>query len=120
MLSSANRLVRSPELHNTLASAHAALEQYRQLGEKLDARVDPLADSLTNSLGEATRTLAQLRGVAENLRSTLRPDAPLRNDLDQLLQQLAGAAESISALVEFLKQHPNALITGREVPPKKP
>ena len=45
----------------------------------------------------------------------LAPDSPVRNDLDQALEQLAGAAQSISSLVDFLKQHPNALITGREI-----
>ena len=120
VLTSANRVLRSPELRNTIASAHATLEQYRRLGERLDARVDPLADGVTNTLAEATRVLAQLRGVTDDLRSTLRPDGPLRNDLDQLLQQLAATAESVSAFVEFLRQHPNALITGREAPPKKP
>ena len=120
VLISANRVLRSPELVSTLASAHAALEQYRLLGEKLTSRVDPLAEGVTSSLAEANRALAQMRGVTDDLRSTLRPDGPLRNDLDQLLQQLAATAESLSALVEFLRQHPNAIITGREVPPKKP
>ena len=73
-----------------------------------------------NSLAEANRALVQFRGAGENLRRVLAPDSPLRNDLDQALQQLAGAAESISALVDFLKQHPNALIVGREILPKKP
>jgi hypothetical protein len=36
------------------------------------------------------------------------------------LRELAGTAESTSRLVEFLKQHPNALITGRETLPRKP
>ena len=49
----------------------------------------------------------------------LAPDSPMRNDLDQALQQLAGAAQSISSLADFLKQHPNALITGRELPKKQ-
>jgi hypothetical protein len=44
----------------------------------------------------------------------------LPNNLDQALQQLAGAAQSLSSLVDFLKQHPNALITGRELPKKQP
>jgi paraquat-inducible protein B len=119
-LGSIDHLVSSPEITNTLVAARTALDQYRSLGEKLNSRVDPLAESITNSLAEANRTLAQLRGAADNLRNMLRPDSPLRTDLDQLLQQLAGTAESISTLVEFLKQHPNALITGREVLPKKP
>jgi paraquat-inducible protein B len=120
VLGSIDRLVSSADITNSLAAARTTLEQYRSLGEKLNSRVDPLAQSVTNSLAEANRTLAQLRGAADNLRNMLRPDAPLRTDLDQLLQQLAGTAESISTLVEFLKQHPNALITGRETLPKKP
>jgi paraquat-inducible protein B len=119
-LGSIERLVSSPEITNSLVAVRTTLDQYRSLGEKLNTRVDPLAESITNSLAEANRTLAQLRGAADNLRNMLRPDSPLRTDLDQLLQQLAGTAESISTLVEFLKQHPNALITGRETLPRKP
>jgi paraquat-inducible protein B len=119
-LGSIDRLVSSPEITNSLVAVRTTLDQYRSLGEKLNSRVDPLAESITNSLAEANRTLAQLRGAADNLRNMLRPDSPLRTDLDQLLRQLAGTAESISSLVEFLKQHPNALITGRETLPKKP
>ncbi len=118
-LHSINRLVSAPEITTDLAAIRTTLEQYRSLGEKLNSRVDPLASSITNALAEANRTLAQLRGAADNLRTMLRADSPLRTDLDQLLQQLAGTAESISGLVEFLKQHPNALITGREILPQK-
>ena len=120
LLGSVNRLVNSADITNSLAAIRPTLDQYRELGAKLTSKVDPLADSITNSLAEANRALAQLRGAGENLRRVLSPDSPLRNDLDQALQQLAGAAESVSALVEFLKQHPNALIVGREILPKKP
>jgi paraquat-inducible protein B len=117
-LSSINELVASPEITNSLVALRTTLDQYKVLGEKLTGRVDPLAESVTNSLAEANRTLAQLRGTAENLRSMLRPEAPLQHDLDQLLRQLAGTAESVSTLMEFLQQHPNALITGRAAPQK--
>jgi phospholipid/cholesterol/gamma-HCH transport system substrate-binding protein len=120
LLVSVDRLVNSPDITNDLAAVRTTLDQYRLVGEKLTGRIDPLADSITNTLAEATRTLGQIRGAGENLRTLLAPDSPLRNNLDQALQQLAGAAQSISALAEFLKQHPNALIAGRENQPKKP
>ena len=120
LLSSLDRLVTSPEITNDLAAVRTTLDQYRLLGEKLNTRVDPLADSITNSLAEANRALAQIRGAGENLKTLLAPDSPLRNDLDQSLQQLASAAQSISAFVDFLKRNPNALIVGREIIPKKP
>jgi paraquat-inducible protein B len=118
LLGSANLLVSSPEITNDLAAIHLAVEQYKLLGEKLNQRVDPLMDNLTNSLVEANHALGQIRGAAENIRTLLAPDAPLRNDLDHTLQELAGAVQSISALAEFLKQHPNALIAGRQAAEK--
>jgi len=120
MILSAQRLIDSPEFTNSLAALHATLDQYRLLGEKLNTRVDPLADSVTNSLAEASRALVQIRGAAENLRTMVAPDSPLRDNLDLALQQVAGAVQSFSALADFLKQHPNALISGREILEKKP
>jgi paraquat-inducible protein B len=115
---SVQRIVSSPTITNDLALAGAVLDQYRLLGEKLSRRVDPLADGLTNSLAEANQALAQIRSAAENLRTLISPDSPLRNNLDQALQQLAGAGQSLSTLADFLKQHPNALISGRQNPEK--
>jgi paraquat-inducible protein B len=120
VLRSVDRLASSPQINSNLAALHTTLEQYRALGEKLNNRLDPLADSLTNSLAEANLSLQQLRGAVENLRTMLAPDSPLRNGLELNLQQLAGAAQSLAALTEFLNRHPNALIVGREEPPKKP
>ena len=119
VLNSVNRLVSSPALTNGLAAVGPTLDEYRLLGQKLNSRIDPLADSLTNSLAEADRALKQFRGAAENLRTLLAPDSAVRYDLDQALQQLAGAGQSFSALLDFLRRHPNALITGRENQEKK-
>ena len=119
VLNSVNRLVSDPALTNGLAAVGPTLDEYRLLGEKLNRRVDPLADSLTNSLAEADRALVQFRGAAENLRTLLAPDSATRADLDQALQQLAGAGQSFASLLDFLKRHPNALITGRENQDKK-
>ncbi len=120
VLGSVDRLVSSPDLKNDLIAMHTTLDQYRLLGEKLNNRVDPLADDVTRTLAEADRALVQLRGAAQNVRIQLAPDAPLPNDLDQTLRQLSEAAQSLSSLLDFLNQHPNALITGRGKLEKKP
>jgi paraquat-inducible protein B len=120
LLASLNGVVRSPEITNTLASIQTTMAEYRLLAEKLNNRVDPLTADVTNTLTQANQTLAQLRGAVQDLGGMLTPDSPLRNDLALALQQLAGAAQSISSLAEFLERHPNSLITGREAPAKKP
>jgi paraquat-inducible protein B len=119
-LFSVNRLVTDPDITNALAAVRPTLDQYRELGTKVTSKIDPVADNVTNTLAEANLTLAQIRGAGEHLRTMLAPDSPLSNDLDQALQQLAGAAQSIASLVDFLKLHPNALIAGRELPKSKP
>jgi paraquat-inducible protein B len=120
LIQSVQQLVSSPAITNDLSAAATAIEQYRLLGERLNRKVDPLADSITNSLGSANRALAQVQGAAENMRTLIAPDSPLRGNLDQILQELAGAVQSLSALLDFLKQHPNALITGRQTTEKNP
>ena len=120
LLLSVNHLVSDPDLTNALAALRPTIDQYRELGAKVTSKIDPLANSVTNTLAQADRALAQIRGAGENLRTMLAPDSPVRNDLDLALAQLAGAAQSISALADFLKQHPNALIAGREPSKKQP
>jgi len=114
LLTSVNRLVTDPDITNALASLRPTIDQYRELGAKVTGKLDPILDGVTNTLAVANSTLAQIRGAGENLRTMLAPDSPLNHDLDLALEQLAGAAQSISSLADFLKQHPNALIAGRQ------
>ena len=86
------------------------------MAAKVTSKIDPLSDSITNTLVEAKLALGQMRGAGENLRLMLAPDSPIRNDLDLALEHLAGAAHSVSALADFLREHPNALVVGRQLP----
>ncbi|HRZ35601.1 MAG TPA: MlaD family protein [Candidatus Paceibacterota bacterium] len=113
LIASLDGLIRSPELTNTLESARATLDEYRSVGKRVGARVDPLADGLHETLAQARETLVEIQGAAANLETVLGGNAPLWHDLGLTLDQLATAAQSISALADFLKAHPNALISGR-------
>jgi paraquat-inducible protein B len=120
LLASVNRVVSSPELTNALVSLTSTLAEYRRLGEKLNGRIEPFADSATNTLAEANRALIDLRKAIQNLNGIVAPDSQLQTDLAQALEQVAGAAQSLSSLADFLERHPNALITGRKKPDQKP
>ena len=120
LLCSVNALVTSGDITNALAGIRPTLDQYRELADKVTSKIDPLSDSITHTLVEAKRALGQMRGAGENLRLMLAPDSPVRNDLDLALEHLAGAAHSVSALADFLREHPNALVVGRRLPNQKP
>jgi len=118
VITSANDVVSNPDIADALAAIKPTLDQYRELGAKVTNRVDPLADGVTDSLAEANRVLAEVRGSGENLKNMIAPNSPIRNDVDRALKQIADATEAIATLADFLKRHPNAIITGREIPNK--
>jgi len=120
VLTSVNNLATSPELTNALVSLKLTLAEYQRLGEKLNGRIEPFADSATNTLAEANRTLIDMRQAIQNLNGIVAPDSQLQTELIQALEQVAGAAQSLSSLADFLERHPNALITGRKKPEQKP
>ena len=120
LVASLNQVVRLQELTNSIAAFGLTMERYRSLADRIESRVAPVADGVTNSLAEVDRTLAQLRGSVDDLRNLIGPDAALRNELTLALSQIATAAQSLAELTDFLRRYPNALISGRTIPDKKP
>ena len=118
LLGSANRLVTSEDLTNSLAALRQTLVNAGTLVRRIDGRVDPLADGVTNTLYDAQRTMAGLRVATQNVSDILGPDSAFRPDLMQALEQLSNAGRAVSDLAEFLKRNPNALLMGRK-PPKE-
>ncbi len=120
LLGSANRLVTSDDLTNSLAALRQTLVNARTLVGRIDGRVDPLADGVTNTLYDAQKTLAGLRVAIRNVSDMLDPDAPLRPDLIQAVEELGNAGRSVADLAEFLKRNPQVLVTGRKPPKPQP
>ncbi len=118
LLGAANQLLTTPDLTNAVVALRRTLNRAETLLARIDGRVDPLADSLTNTLFEAQKTLGDVRHVAQNLSDLLGPDNSFGSDLTQALEQLGNAGRSVADLAEFLQRNPNALIAGRK-PPKE-
>jgi hypothetical protein len=79
-----------------------------------------LADGVTNTLYDAQKTMAGLRVAIRNVSDMLDPDAPLRPDLIQAVEELGNAGRSVADLAEFLKRNPQVLVTGRKPPKPQP
>jgi paraquat-inducible protein B len=105
---------------NTLLSVQQTMKEYKRLAEKFNGRLDPLADSVTNTLAEASQTLARLREGVQNLGGIVSSDSPLQRQLHEALEQIADAAQSVAALADFLERNPNSILTGRKKSDKKP
>ncbi len=116
LLNSVNQIIGSPEFTNSLVSLRQTLNDARSLIQRIDSRVDPLADSATNTLHDARKTLADLRLAIQGVSGFLGPDSSFPPDLRQAVQDLGQAGRAIADLAEFLERNPNALLTGRKQP----
>lgn len=119
-LSSANLLLVAPDLTNSLASLRQTLKEAGPLLERIDDRVNPVADSITNTLFLAQKTLADLRVGIGNVSDAIGPDSALRPDLIQTLEQLDHASRAVADLAQLLERDPNALLTGKKQPKEIP
>jgi phospholipid/cholesterol/gamma-HCH transport system substrate-binding protein len=120
VLASLNHLVQSPELTNALAALNGALQEFRSLTQEIRHRVPPLADGADQTLAQARRTLSDLQRTVQDVRDLISPQAPLRRDVLQAVEELGQAAKSIADLADYLSRNPRAILSGRTRPePKK-
>jgi len=120
LLGNANQLISTPDLTNSIVALRVVLNRAEALLARIDGRVDPVADNLTNVLSEAQITLSELRGTIQHVSGLLNSDGSFRSELSQTLEGLGNAGRAVSELAEFLQRNPDALITGRKQPTDKP
>lgn len=90
-------------LVSTLATLDDTLKNADRLIKQVDGTIAP----------EVSATLKDAQGAMRNAKNVLAQDAPLQTDLSATLLQLSRAAKSVSALVDYLERHPEALIRGK-------
>lgn len=88
-----------------------------QAVKRLDATLKEAQALLARLKGEtvpaATSAIKQAEGTLATAEEAIAADSPLREDLDQTLEDVAQAARSLKILLEYLEQHPDALLKGK-------
>lgn len=97
-------LVNSEELQDSVAAFAGTLQALRALADELRGE---LAPALASTLEDTGRLL-------QNAEQILSPDAPAAHELRRALRELAEAARALRILADYLEQHPEALIYGKE------
>jgi paraquat-inducible protein B len=85
-----------PEARSALVESRKALE---------DVRV---------TLGEVRKTLGDVHTTLGGANKALSNDAPLQLDLRETLREMSRAAQSLRVLGDYLEQHPESLIRGKQ------
>lgn len=114
-LETINRLVKSPELQASIASLHSALDDLGSLARTIDSRVEPLSSEIHATLNETRLAITQARGTLESTQHLV-TDQKLLYALDNALAEITSAAHSVRDLTDFLERQPQSILRGKSLP----
>lgn len=101
------------DLTKALATLNQTLQDTSKAINHIDSDVTP---GLKTTVEEINRAINSADAVLRNTDATLvGRDAPAQQELRDALQEIARAARSVRALVDYLERHPEALIRGKPV-----
>jgi paraquat-inducible protein B len=83
-----------------------ATQTVTAVASRVEAKVDPLANSAQTALDEAAAAMNSISQLTGESSST-------RYELDQLLATATRAANSIRSLADYLERHPESLLQGK-------
>ncbi|MGR8949498.1 MAG: MlaD family protein [Gammaproteobacteria bacterium] len=96
--------------------------QWSPLAEQLDATLEALQDSLQTMSADVSgarrqfeQSLLQAEQTMRTVDGKLRDDSPFSHRLDQALDEFERAARSLRIFLDYVEQHPEALIRGKQL-----
>lgn len=121
------KFVNDPDLTASIRGLKDTLQDARRLITRVDRQVEPLAKDVKKTAKEfgnlARNVDGRVGGMATGLDQTmskvrgfLSEDSPLMVDLENTLKEVSAMSRSIRQLVDYLDQHPEALIRGKKKP----
>ncbi len=99
----------SARLLATMDGLDRSLESLNAVLRQVDTRIAPQIEA----------TLVQAQAAMKNAQEALAADGPLESDLNAALLELARAAKSVDALMDYLQRHPESLLRGKPGDPTR-
>ncbi len=110
------------ELKKTITTLNVTLQSAQKLTQSLHNDVAPeviaAMKDVRTTLHSADQTLHTADMTLNTAQRSLAEDAPLQQDLRQTFQDLSRAAVSLKVLTDYLEQHPESLIRGKQTDSK--
>jgi len=102
----------------TLGQANKAIAQLtpeaRKALAEASAAIGDLTPEAKKTLAEVERTLARAQASLDSLdRNVTNPNAPLQRNVEETMEELHRAAQSLRILSDYLQLHPESLLRGK-------
>ncbi len=115
-----DRLVNSPstqnitnELQNSIKQLNSMAIEIKSIVKNTSDRVNPIITSSETTLSEIQSAAIQMQKTFEEIQTSLDDDA-IRYELTSTLEELRNSARSFRIYLEYLEQHPEAFLKGKQ------
>lgn len=106
------------DARKTIQSLDSTLKSAEKLIKSVDGAVIPEARSVLvevrQSLDDVRKTLGEARKTLGGANQVLSADAPVQLDLRETMREVSRAAQSLRVLGDYLEQHPESLVRGKQ------
>ncbi len=99
-----NAVIASQEFKSSLTDISATLANVKRFTVQLDENLSP----------QFSAVLTEAEGTLEEVREMVASNSTTRTEINRLLIELGEAARSIRLLADYLEQHPESLIKGKD------
>lgn len=114
ILTSVKSFVDSAEVVDSLQAFRLAMKDASQLMKNIDRQVEPLSSRIEEATREVSATLEQAKKSLITLEAMMDEDSSVQYKLNNSIEQIGDAAQSIRNLSEYLERHPEALLKGKK------
>jgi len=98
------------------SSIQETLGDTRTLVRNVDDQLESVVYNLNDALGTAQAALEQAKETLASYEGVLSEQSALNYQLNEALEQVSAAANSISVLTEYLGRYPNSVLRGKSEP----
>jgi paraquat-inducible protein B len=101
------------QLKPVLFNVNRTVKDYGKLARDLDGEIKPLLTRVDETLVSAKEALEQAEKTLAVAEADMSEDSPTMYELNNALREISAMARSIRQLADYLKRHPEALLSGK-------
>jgi paraquat-inducible protein B len=94
-------------------SFQSTMDDTRKMVNKIDNRVDPLTSDIESTLAVVRSSFAEAKSLLLEAQKLVSENSQLRQEIIITLESMSDASRSVEELTDYLQQHPEAIITGK-------
>ena len=95
-------------------SFQSTMDDTRNMVNKIDSRIYPLASDIENTLAAVRSSFAEAQSLLVEAQKLVSGNSKLRQEIRITLESMSDASRSVEELAEYLQQHPESIITGKQ------